>query len=142
MYLSLFRAGFVTAGLAVAVTPALLVTESGGLKAQEIDVVEMTTTDIEAGYASGAFTAVELTEAFLERIRLFEGYYNAFISLDPDALETAVALDVRYAVEGPVGPLHGVPVVIKDNIDFGGRVTTAGWDGFSSASICENWKKC
>ena len=122
------------AGLSAAVTLALPVTASGVLQGQEIDVVEMTTADIQAGYASGAFTAVELTEAFLERIASFEGYYNAFISMNPDALATAAALDVRYAGEGPVGPLHGVPVVIKDNIDYGGLVTTAGWDGFSSAT--------
>lgn len=128
------RRWFAAAGLSAAATLALPVTASGVLQGQEIDVVEMTTADIQAGYASGAFTAVELTEAFLERIASFEGYYNAFISMNPDALATAAALDVRYAGEGPVGPLHGVPVVIKDNIDYGGLVTTAGWDGFSSAT--------
>lgn len=102
--------------------------------AQEIDIGEMTVQDVLDGYASGAFTAVELTEAFLARIGAYEGRYNAFISMNPDALATAAALDVRYAGEGPVGPLHGVPVVIKDNLDYGGLVTTAGWDGFSSAT--------
>lgn len=105
---------------------------SSELHAQDIDVVEMTVEDIRDGYASGAFTAVELTRAFLDRIASYEGTYNAFISMNPDALATAAELDVRYAGGGPVGPLHGVPVVIKDNIDYGGLVTTAGWDGFSS----------
>lgn len=102
--------------------------------APAIDVVEMTVADVRAGYAGGDFTAVELTRAFLERIRRYEEYYNAFISMNPGALATAAALDVAYAGSGPVGPLHGVPVVIKDNIDYGGLVTTAGWDGFSSAA--------
>ena len=99
-----------------------------------IDVVEMTVADVAAGYAEGRFTAVELTRAFLERIARYEGHYNAFISMNPDALAVAASLDVEYAGGGPRGPLHGVPVVIKDNIDHGGLVTTAGWDGFSSAA--------
>ncbi len=101
---------------------------------QEIDVVEMTTVDVLAGYAAGDFTAVELTRAFLARIARYESHYNAFISMNPDALAIAAALDVEYAGSGPRGPLHGVPVVIKDNIDYGGLVTTAGWEGFSSAA--------
>ena len=101
--------------------------------AQAIDVVELTVEDVQEGYASGRFSAVELTRAFLDRIARHEDRYNAFISMNPAALETAAALDAEYATSGPRGPLHGVPVVIKDNIDYGGLVTTAGWEGFSSA---------
>ena len=101
--------------------------------AQEIDVVELTTRDLQAGYAAGTFTAEEVTRAFLRRIATYEGRYNAFISMNPEALADALALDVEYAGSGPRGPLHGVPVVIKDNIDIAGLVTTAGWDGFSAA---------
>src|SRR5690606_26963848 len=99
-----------------------------------VDVVELTVDEIQQGYASGAFTAVDVTRAFLDRIRRFESHYNAFVSMNPDALATAAALDVEYAGSGPRGPLHGVPIVIKDNIDQGGLVTTAGFDGFSSAT--------
>ncbi len=101
---------------------------------QAFDVVEMTVEDVQRGYATGAFTALELTQAFLQRIRAYEEHYNAFVSMNPHALATAAELDVVYAGSGPVGPLHGVPVVIKDNIDYGGLVTTAGWEGFSSAT--------
>ncbi len=117
--------------IAVAAVTLALPTRIAG---QEIDVVEMTTADVAAGYAAGNFTAVELTQAFLARIRRYESHYNAFISMNPDALAVAAALDVEYAGTGPRGPLHGVPVVIKDNIDYGGLVTTAGWEGFSSAT--------
>lgn len=122
------------AGLTVVAALASPLTSGGAVHAQEVDVVEMTVADLRAGYASGAFTAVEVTQAFLARIRAYEGYYNAFISMNPDALATAAELDSRHAGEGPVGPLHGVPVVIKDNIDYGGLVTTAGWEGFSRAT--------
>ncbi len=102
--------------------------------AQDIDVVELTTRDVIAGYADGTFTAVDLTKAFLARIARYESHYNAFISMNPDALAIAAALDVEYAGSGPRGPLHGVPIVIKDNIDYGGLVTTAGWEGFNTAA--------
>jgi Asp-tRNA(Asn)/Glu-tRNA(Gln) amidotransferase A subunit family amidase len=100
---------------------------------QAIDVVELTVEDVQAGYASGRFTMEDLTRAFLARIARYEERYNAFISMNPSAIEVAKALDEEYARSGPRGPLHGVPVVIKDNIDFGGLVTTAGWEGFSTA---------
>lgn len=123
-----------TAALAAVTALAAPLTSVDRIEAQAIEVVEMTVADLQAGYAAGAFSAVEVTEAFLDRIRTFEGYYNAFISMNPEALATAAELDVLYAGGGPVGPLHGVPVVIKDNIDHGGLVTTAGWEGFSRAT--------
>ncbi|MDE0357577.1 MAG: amidase [Gammaproteobacteria bacterium] len=103
-------------------------------EAPDIDVVELTAEQIQADYAEGRYTAVQLTQAFLGRIERFEDLYNAFISMNPDALATAAALDREYTSTGPRGPLHGVPVVIKDNIDQAGRVTTAGYDGFSAAT--------
>ncbi len=109
-------------------------TAPGREEAPDIDVVELTAERIQADYARGRYTAVQLTRAFLARIERHEDLYNAFISMNPEALETAAAMDREYAATGPRGPLHGVPVVIKDNIDQAGRVTTAGYDGFSAAS--------
>ena len=103
-------------------------------EAPDIDVVELTAEQIQADYAESRYTAVQLTQAFLVRIERYEDLYNAFISMNPDALSTAAALDREYASTGPRGPLHGVPVVIKDNIDYAGQVTTAGYDGFSAAT--------
>ncbi len=122
----------VAAAVSVAVNLFAPFLSNGSIYGQDVNVTEMTVADIQLGYESGSFTAVEVTEAFLARIREFEPYYNAFISMNPDALATAAELDDIYAIQGPVGLLHGVPVVIKDNIDFGGLVTTAGWEGFSS----------
>ncbi|MYH51092.1 MAG: amidase [Gammaproteobacteria bacterium] len=99
-----------------------------------MDVVELTAEQIQADYAEGRYNAVQLTQAFLDRTERYEDLYNAFISMNPDALPTAAALDREYTSTGPRGPLHGVPVVIKDNIDQAGRVTTAGYDGFSAAT--------
>ena len=99
-----------------------------------INVIELTAEQIQIDYARGAYTAVQLTQAFLDRIAEYEDHYNAFISMNPAALQIAATLDLEYAATGPRGPLHGVPVVIKDNFDYGGLVTTVGWEGFSSAN--------
>ncbi|SVA65653.1 uncharacterized protein METZ01_LOCUS118507 [marine metagenome] len=96
-----------------------------------IDVVELTVKNIQQAYTSGDYTSVDLTQAFLDQINLYEGHYNSFISMNPNALEIASTLDQERASGAIRGPLHGIPVVIKDNIDQKGLVTTAGFSGFS-----------
>ena len=99
-----------------------------------IDVVELTAVQVGEDLRAGRYTVVQLVEAFLARIGRYEDRYNAFISMNPDALATAATLDEELRATGPRGPLHGVPVVIKDNLDHAGLVTTAGFDGFSAAT--------
>ena len=99
-----------------------------------IDVVELTATQVHQDLLASRYTVTELVQAFLERIARYENHYNAFISMNPEALAVAAALDDELRTSGPRGPLHGVPVVIKDNLDHAGLVTTAGFDGFSSAT--------
>ena len=125
----------------VALVPILLVSGACALSPAStrtpglvVDVVELTAERIQVDYAAGRYTAVDLTRAFLDRIARYEDYYNAFISMNPAALSIAEELDREYRSRGPRGPLHGVPVVIKDNIDYGGLITTAGYAGFSSAA--------
>lgn len=101
---------------------------------QPIDVVELTATRVHEDLLSGRYTIVRLTRAFLDRIARYEDRYNAFISMNPEALAIAAALDEELRTTGPRGPLHGVPVVLKDNMDYAGLVTTAGFDGFSAAA--------
>jgi amidase len=108
--------------------------ESAAPIPESINVVELTAEQIQIDYAAGRYTSAALTQALLDRIDLYEDRYNAFISMNPDALATAAELDREYRERGPRGPLHGVPVVIKDNIDMAGLVTTAGFEGFSSAT--------
>ena len=91
---------------------------------------ETTIADLQAGMASGAYTARSLVEKYLACIEAVDKGgpgVNAIIEVNPDALEIAGALD-RERREGNVrGPLHGIPVVIKDNIDTADRMhTTAG----------------
>ena len=95
-----------------------------------IDVVELTASEIQAAYEEGEYTAEELTMAFLERIEKYEPVYNAFVYINPDAVETARAMDKEYAESGPRSPLHGVPVVIKDNQNLARVPTSKGYWGF------------
>lgn len=99
-----------------------------------INVAELTIAQVQADYVARKYTAVQLVQAYLDRIATYEEHYNAFISMNPMALAEAAQLDRELARTGPRGPLHGVPIVVKDNIDMGGLVTTAGFAGFSKAT--------
>jgi Asp-tRNA(Asn)/Glu-tRNA(Gln) amidotransferase A subunit family amidase len=92
-----------------------------------LDVVELTVEQVQAGFAGGAFTAESLAKACLERIAVFNPRYNAIIFLNPDALADARDIDRRRAAGETLGPLAGVPVVVKDPMDMVGFPTTAGW---------------
>lgn len=92
-----------------------------------IDPVELTVQQAQAAFASGAITSEALTRAFLERIAEHNPSYNAIIFLNPDALADAREIDRRRAAGEAMGPLAGVPVVVKDPMDMVGFPTTAGW---------------
>jgi Asp-tRNA(Asn)/Glu-tRNA(Gln) amidotransferase A subunit family amidase len=92
-----------------------------------IDLVELTVGQAQAAFANGTTTSEALTQAFLDRIALYNGTYNAIVFLNPDALETARAIDRRRAAGEALGPLAGIPVVVKDPMDMVGFPTTAGW---------------
>ena len=92
-----------------------------------INPVEMTIEQAQAGFASGAFTAETLTQAFLDRIARYNPRYNAIIFPNPAALDDARAVDRRRAAGEALGPLAGVPVVVKDTMDMAGFPTTGGW---------------
>ena len=95
--------------------------------ARAIDLAELTVEQVQAGFASGTFTAEALTEASLDRIAAYNPRYNAIIFLNPEALADARAIDKRRAAGEALGPLAGVPVVIKDTMDMVGFPTTGGW---------------
>jgi Asp-tRNA(Asn)/Glu-tRNA(Gln) amidotransferase A subunit family amidase len=96
-----------------------------------LDIVEMTIADVQEGFRDGRFSAEALAEAHLARIQRYETYYNAFTFMNPDALADARAIDARRAAGESLGPLAGVPVVVKEAMDFAGLPSTAGW-----AALC------
>src|SRR6185437_13212815 len=94
------------------------------------DLEELTIADLRAAMTGGALTSRRLVEAYLERIQALDTSgptLRAVIEVNPDALAIAEALDREHAERGPRGPLHGIPILLKDNIDTADRMeTTAG----------------
>jgi amidase len=134
----LSRRGFLKSGLSagVAVLPALTVRDEAAaqprppaeIKPSELD--EVTFGELQDGMGSGKYTARSITERYLARIEEIDRQGPALrsvIELNPDALSIADALDRERKEKGTRGPLHGIPVLIKDNIDTADRMaTTAG----------------
>ncbi len=88
---------------------------------------ELSILEIQFKQESGELTARRLTEMYLERIEAVDEKVNAILELNQDALEIAGRLDAERAAGKVRGPLHGVPILIKDNIDTHDRMqTTAG----------------
>jgi amidase len=76
--------------------------------------------------ASGELSAADLTAAYLQRIaEIDEASVNAILEINPDAEQIARELDAHFAANGPLGPLHGLPVVLKANIDTGDQMSTS-----------------
>jgi amidase len=91
---------------------------------------EFTIARLQQGYKNGDFTITDVVQAYLDRIKAIDGngpMLNAVIRVNPDALSIAAQLD-KEMKEGTIrGPMHGVPVLLKDNIDtHDGMETTAG----------------
>ncbi|RVC81104.1 amidase [Mesorhizobium sp. M2A.F.Ca.ET.046.02.1.1] len=91
------------------------------------ELTSLTVEDIQAGFACGTFTAHSLVEASLERVERYNQKYNAIIFLNPAAVDDAKEIDRRRTAGECLGPLAGVPVVVKDTVDMAGFPTTAGW---------------
>ena len=95
----------------------------------QFQIVETSIDRIHAAYKSGQLTARQLVQQYLDRIDAYDKHgptINSIITLNPHALEDAARLDAQFAKSGFVGPLHGIPVVVKDEIDTAGMPTTLG----------------
>ncbi|OYR47583.1 amidase [Halorubrum sp. Hd13] len=92
----------------------------------DFDPIEATVSDVHAAYEAGETTAEAVADAYLSRIAAHDDDLNAILAVNPDALDRARELDAALDRDGLVGPLHGVPVVLKDNQDTHDMPTTAG----------------
>lgn len=127
---SLDRRAFLGAGLAAGAS----VLVGGGVKASrpagKLVLEEATVEGLQAGLAAGHWTAVELTRRYQARVAALDSAgpkLGAVIELNPEALALAKALDAERKAGKVRGPLHGIPVLIKDNLDTADRMkTTAG----------------
>jgi len=98
-------------------------------KPASIQVMETSIDAIQAAYKTGRLTAHQLVQDYLDRISAYDKQgpkINAIISLNPKALEDADRLDAAYKKSGLTGPMHGIPILVKDEIDVAGLPTTLG----------------
>jgi amidase len=102
------------------------------------ELEEITIAELQAGMKAGKWTARSLAEKYLSRIEKIDKQgptINAIIELNPDALGIADSLDRERKSKAARGPLHGIPVLIKDNIDTADRMTTTAGSLALSGSI-------
>lgn len=96
-------------------------------RAQAFELEEATIASLQDAMRSGKYTAHQITELYLQRIDALDHRgptLNHVIELNPDALAIADALDEERRTKGPRGPLHGIPILVKDNIATHDRMTT------------------
>ncbi len=104
--------------------------ESGSPATGQFRYEEFTIEQLQQGYANGDFTVAEVVQAYLDRIDAIDDagpMLNAVIQVNPDAMAIAAELDAELKEGKKRGPMHGVPVLLKDNIDTHDAMeTTAG----------------
>ncbi|MEA3247933.1 MAG: amidase family protein, partial [Gemmatimonadota bacterium] len=97
--------------------------------APAFEVTEATITDLQTAMAQGRVTSAQLVEAYLARIKAYDHagpMLNTMIRLNPQAAADAARMDAERAQGRVRGPLHGVPIILKDNFDTKGLATSAG----------------
>ena len=95
---------------------------------QSLELSELSITQLQEGLTTGRWTSSHLVEQYFTRIASIDKQgprINSVLELNPDALSIAAALDRERKEKGPRGPLHGIPVLIKDNIDTGDKMMTS-----------------
>jgi Asp-tRNA(Asn)/Glu-tRNA(Gln) amidotransferase A subunit family amidase len=97
--------------------------------ARSFELLEATIPELQAALAAGSVTSRDLVAGYLARIDVYDQRgpaLNAISALNGGALAEADALDAERRARGPRGPLHGIPLIVKDNYETGGMQTAAG----------------
>ncbi|MEM0938806.1 MAG: amidase family protein [Bacteroidota bacterium] len=99
------------------------------IEEEKFPLAEATIAEIEVAMSEGRVTAEYLVKGYLDRIEAYDKQgpsINSIIMVNPKAIDQAKYLDSIYTASGPVGPLHGIPIIIKDNYDAYGMPTSNG----------------
>ncbi|MCC7123788.1 MAG: amidase [Acidobacteria bacterium] len=127
--LRMIGAATLAAALALVIALPLHAQRAAPAAPRSIDVYEKSMAELQAEMDDGRATAREIAAAHLARIAAYDlagPALNAFITLNPRALDDADALDRERRERGPRGPLHGIPIVVKDNYETADLPTTGG----------------
>src|SRR5436190_5246688 len=103
--------------------------EAQTTSAPPFQIVETSIDDIHMAFRSGRLTARQLVQSYLDRIKAYDKQgpnINSVITINPNALAEADRLDAAFPTSGLVGPLHGITILVKDEIDTAGMPTTLG----------------
>jgi len=133
-------------GVVAGVAAAMIAAATPAKAQRTVDLDAATITEINAAFDAGTLTSEQLVKRYLARIAAFDNAgprIHAVIALNPKALETARALDAERKAKGRRSPLHGIPIVLKDNYDThdlpttGGSVMLAGYVPAKDAVLVE-----
>ena len=117
----------VARGLLLAIP--LLLSALAPVRGQDFDIMEATIGGIHAAFSAGEITCTQLVRGYLERIERYDQRgpaINAVQTVNPRALAQAEQLDATFTTSGLVGPLHCIPVLVKDQVEVAGMPTTFG----------------
>jgi Amidase/Short repeat of unknown function (DUF308) len=120
--------------MAGAIAIAIAISSAGSAQAQPtsaspFQLVEASIDDIHMALRSGRLTTRQLVQGYLDRINAYDKQgptINSVITISPNALAEADRLDAAFSTSGLVGPLHGIAILVKDEIDAAGMPTTLG----------------
>ena len=126
------RRQFLKTGLigaaAVAASSQLALNAAAQSSAKPFELEEVTLAELRAGLNSGRFTSQQLVEMYSHRISEIDRQgpsIRAVIEMNPDAMEIAKKADDERKAGGGRGPMHGIPILIKDNIATGDKMSTS-----------------
>jgi amidase len=120
---------FLAVACLAVINMAYLPTLSAQKNSGEFQVVETSVDAVHTAMKSGKLTSHQLVQLYLDRITAYDKSgptINCIITLNPKAMEEADRLDAEYKRGGFVGPLHGIPILVKDQVDAAGMPTTLG----------------
>lgn len=108
-------------------------------------IVEADLTSMQSAMEAGTITSEELVQEYLNRIHRYDSRINSILEINPDAIQIARALDMERRDKGSRGKLHGIPILLKDNIDtLDNMHTSAGSialaDSFATADSYVAWR--
>ena len=100
------------------------------------ELEEATIAEINQAFDAGALTSTQLVQLYLNRIATYDDsgpFINSVLTINPDALAIAAELDLERQLYGPRSPLHGIPILLKDNHDTVDMPTTGGSDALAGS---------